>query len=80
MMNFTLTNLTLTNGTEIVVETTAMAMMAKKSGAEIFEENAYEVITFTKGVSSQQYYESMTHQSSWKISHGYSKFNHNSRQ
>ena len=44
MMNFTLTNLTLTNGTEIVAETTAMAMMAKKSGAEIFEENAYEVI------------------------------------
>ena len=47
MMNFTLTNLTLTNGTEIVVETTATAMLAKKSEAEIFEENAYEVITFT---------------------------------
>ena len=57
MMNFTLTNLTLTNGTEIVVETTATAMLAKKSEAEIFEENAYEVITFTKGVSSQQYYD-----------------------
>ena len=44
----TMTNLNLTNGTDMVAETTAMAMMAKRSRAEIFEENAYEVKSDTK--------------------------------